>query len=778
MIKFLLSIKKVLPVLFIIFLGLVFFFDVLFLDYVLFAGDNLTINMPSKILFLKMLQQSELPLWNPYIFSGTPLLADINLGLLSPFNMFYLAFAPLKAISFAIVTAVICSGITMYWYCRTIKLTSIASVLAGVIYMFSGSIMTHTMNTAILNTIVWIPLLFVFIEYLYTSKKIIYALFASIILSMSLFGGHIQYFYYTVLFSFFYMISKKANTARKIGYITVIYIPMLFLTAVQTLPFLEYARFSTRPVRDLGYAGSVSAISFIRLILPNFFGVMRKGTSWGATADINGYMGIIPLILSSLAMLRMKNRNVIFFGLAALISLLLALGKYSPIYLTAFYVLPFISRFRSPGAVLIVYTFCLAVLSGFGYENIVAKYDNKKSFTEKKFALFGFLLLVFFCVILYIKIYGFFWFQDFMTACDNILHATFTSRFLEYSASRMMIIFHLWTMNVLTVFLTIFLFIVWLFLFQKYPRFRYHLKFFFLFLVITELMFFAYNNYIVSKKTVLETRSPIEKFLKKDAYHYRILTYTDPGAKPPFGDPGYFEYEAIKALDFFQPNTNIPAQLQSVGGYASIVHKEYADFFPKSNTNIPTEISLPEPGIRELDHLNVKYILTSGRYKKELEKNSDYIAAFSYFDSRINRNFWVFQNKQVYPRAYVADLNHNFVNKADIISYTSNNIQILATSTSSAYLVLLDMYYPGWTVSVNNVKSQLNKHLIFRSVHIPKGTSNIIFSYEPKIFFLGAMTSIMAWPTILGLMFFLLVKDHKYIGHKLHVGKSRIKNNS
>lgn len=104
-----------------------------------------------------------------------------------------------------------------------------------------------------------------------------------------------------------------------------------------------------------------------------FFGVMKDGTSWGATADINGFVGIIPLLLSIWIMVRNRSKQVLFFTISVIVAFLLALGKYSPLYLLAFYFLPFFSRFRSPTSILIIYTFSLSILAGYAIDYLFNK---------------------------------------------------------------------------------------------------------------------------------------------------------------------------------------------------------------------------------------------------------------------------------------------------------------------------------------------------------------------------------------------------------------------
>ena len=50
----------------------------------LITGDNLQQNLPLHVLVGSMLRHGQLPFWNEYIFSGSPLMADFNAGAFYP----------------------------------------------------------------------------------------------------------------------------------------------------------------------------------------------------------------------------------------------------------------------------------------------------------------------------------------------------------------------------------------------------------------------------------------------------------------------------------------------------------------------------------------------------------------------------------------------------------------------------------------------------------------------------------------------------------------------
>lgn len=756
-----------LAIILIICLSFIFYSPVLLSPNVFFAGDNLSINMPSKVLFFRMLTRGQLPLWNPYTFSGSPFLADINLGLLSPLNIFYLIFLPLRALTFSIITATTIAGVGTYYYARRINVGQWGSLVASCIFMFSGSLATHSLNTAVLNTVIWIPLVFYLLESLFQKQRVIYCLLTSIILSFSLFGGHIQFFYYILLFSLAYILAQPFAWKRKLTYAAFIYIPALFLTAVQWVPFLQYASYSTRPVQSLSYAGNVPLVSFIHLLVPNFFGIAKDGTSWGAIADTNGYVGIIPLLLVALLAFRQKSRLIWFFILTIFISLLLSLGSHSPLYLLAFYVLPLFSRFRSPAEILVIYSFAVAVLAGISLDKPVkVKYPL--------LILSAAVILLILTLLLGGNAQGFI--LHIMSKLNGLRKTAFLTRFLEYSAVRDQIIFSLWFEN-----LAIILFSVFSFALASYVNRRRLIsekvfQFLLFFLVASDLFFFAGNNMIVTNGHKLQTPPAIISTLRKDASHFRILTYPDPGAKPPFADPSYFEKEAQKSFDILLPNINILSGIESVGGYASIVRRDYASYLSPIKTVDPTGISLPLPGSRQIDELNVKYILTAGDQISTLSAVSYYKPVVVYHDIRINRSISVFENTHELPRTYAVDAHNRTTGSVSITNMTPDNIHISVQLPAAARLVLSEIAYPGWLVAVDGNPAKIETYRgIFRSVALPGGKHEVVFKYSPFLLYAAGLLSLVNWVYELGFLVFLMGKKQEQVGEKLHVSEPEVK---
>src|SRR5882672_11195029 len=85
---------------------------------VLVPGDGANFNVPLRVVAARIVASGSLPLWNPYIFSGMPLLAAAQGGLLFPLNWFYLFFSPALATDLVVISAYMLAALGAYLYAR------------------------------------------------------------------------------------------------------------------------------------------------------------------------------------------------------------------------------------------------------------------------------------------------------------------------------------------------------------------------------------------------------------------------------------------------------------------------------------------------------------------------------------------------------------------------------------------------------------------------------------------------------------------------------------
>ncbi|MHB8430879.1 MAG: hypothetical protein ACYDDZ_10195 [Acidimicrobiales bacterium] len=136
---------------FLVFVGLRVF-DLSFLE-----GDNLIQNFPLRVLVGRDLAHGRLPLWNPYISSGTPLLAGFNAGAAFPLTWLMAVVGDFTAwaLTLAIVYDVALAG--MYLFLRRHGITSTAATLGAAGFTFSGYLTAQLTHIDLIEAAACLP---------------------------------------------------------------------------------------------------------------------------------------------------------------------------------------------------------------------------------------------------------------------------------------------------------------------------------------------------------------------------------------------------------------------------------------------------------------------------------------------------------------------------------------------------------------------------------------------------------------------------------------------
>ena len=104
-----------------------------------------------------MYRHGELPTWNPYIFSGTPLLAGFNAGAFYPLVGLFVVL-PDRAAWIA-TEVLVFSGVAvgMYVFLRAMALSTVACLLGAATFAFSGTVLSQVNHLDMTEGFVAIP---------------------------------------------------------------------------------------------------------------------------------------------------------------------------------------------------------------------------------------------------------------------------------------------------------------------------------------------------------------------------------------------------------------------------------------------------------------------------------------------------------------------------------------------------------------------------------------------------------------------------------------------
>jgi hypothetical protein len=371
-----------------LFLPLVYFFPAALGKVTLAPGDGWTQIIGIRILTGQMIASGELPLWNPYIFAGMPLLGSIQPGALYPPTWLFAVWSPQTAMNVLVITTYHLALIGTYFYSRRIGINRIGAVIAAITFAFGGYMIAHLGHTNRINAAAWLPWILLSVEELYARSRWRWVAAGAVFIALQVFAGDPQttlyagvlagaYALFTLLFR-----AKPQSPARYLAALAAMVVCGALLSMIQLLPGIELLRLGERAGIDYHY---FSLYSFppgqsFELFFPYFFGggslPPYRVPYWGrwSLTETCGYVGMAAWLLGFTAVFISwrgrkddSNRLIWFWALAAVMALLLAFGSYLPFGLNKLlHRAPVYNLFRASGRHLMEFTFAMGVLAGLG----------------------------------------------------------------------------------------------------------------------------------------------------------------------------------------------------------------------------------------------------------------------------------------------------------------------------------------------------------------------------------------------------------------------------
>lgn len=336
--------------------------------------DLLTYFYPYKAYLAEMVHRGQLPLWNPSIFMGAPLLANVQVAALYPPDLlFYLLPVP-DALRYSVVLHVFLGATFTHLFGRlSLRLSPPAAWVAGAVFAFSGYLGAQTGHLNQLHAAVWLPLLLLCLERAATKRSAAAAAAGAATLAVQMLAGHTQQLYYSgwtlVLFALFVALSgglRGRNRLLPFAALTFMVAAGAAVAGVQLLPTLELARES---YRSGGIPFSEATNFSVRL--PKLMDSVLPLYNAVPYVEFIGYTGVISLVLlpAAVAGRRRPAYQWLFAGLAG-VALLLALGDGTRVYGWLYRTVPGFDLFRAPARWLFLYSFSVAALCGMAVQSL------------------------------------------------------------------------------------------------------------------------------------------------------------------------------------------------------------------------------------------------------------------------------------------------------------------------------------------------------------------------------------------------------------------------
>ena len=348
---------------------------------------------PAYDFVANMIRAGHLPLWNPDYYSGVPLFALWQAGILDPLNWIHLFGATSRTLTLSLQLSFSLSLMAMWLYVRALGMSRRAGIVAAIIYGLSGFAAARTLYPGFLHIYALAPLVLAVTERLFRDRRWCDVVPGAMIVAWQVFAAHPQPLIYSSLTASVYAIFavlvrvrmpivEWRASLRFLAQFSAIFLLGAGIAAVQLLPSAEIAGRSVR--EDWPYEmftlHSIHPAALLTMVIPYFQGggsapyrLEYWGTSWHHN-ESQIYLGVLALALAlGGAVLAVRRRDAvgIFWSVAGMFGMLLVTGKYFGPLARLLYHLPVINHFRSPNRHWQGVTFAVGVLAGYAVDRLL-----------------------------------------------------------------------------------------------------------------------------------------------------------------------------------------------------------------------------------------------------------------------------------------------------------------------------------------------------------------------------------------------------------------------
>ena len=726
-------------------------------------------------------------LWMPYVFSGMPTFGNVTY---LPHNVSYVQSWVVTILNLFflngkwtwLVVHYFLSGVFMFLLMRVWKFSRPAALIAAITVMLSPYAvgLAGEGHGSKLMALSYLPAMVLLTHLLFTRRNLLSFGLLSAAVGTLMLTNHMQIVYYEFMLLGMYLLyqmiidyrSGKLLVAKETALFVGALIVGMCISSYIYLSVYEYSQYSIRGGGTTGSTGGLawdyatnwswSPWELLTLLIPSFFGFQHP-YYWGAidpwtTSTV--YIGIIPILLSAVALIYRRNRMTIFFAIVTALVILISFGRnFSILYDLLFRFLPFFNKFRAPAMILHLLPFTAGILGAYGYEFLLEARGKTKEFNSAKpvrmllYIAGGLVVLLVLGYLFKDSVYqtlsGFMFLKEGETERYRQQYGQQLQQVITYLKQTRFDMF--WkdfvkfaligaaSAGMVAAFLT-----------GKVKSGFFSAGM----IAILLIDLFIIDGKLINPKpsnTLEQNFRPDAtiSFLKQQAGLYRVFPLKD-----PFIDNSYAYFG-----------------IQSIGGYSPAKLKIYQTMIDsclfKGSGPLPWNQAI-------LDMLNVRYIIAPGQLPE---------GSYALVNADQAKRLLTYENARALPRAFyvhgviVAPDDHEAfealnaptfdpsttavlqqplsqeIHPADsthapiITEYKSRRIVLKTDNPSAGLLVLSEVYYPaGWKAFIDGTETPiLRTDYVLRSVVVPGGSHEVVFSFDPPLYRIGWLVSNSAW---------------------------------
>lgn len=561
------------------------------------SGDNLIQFNPLRVLSGKIASQGNLPLWNKFAWSGSPLLAGFNAGFYLPTSWLY-AILP-SQIAWGLTQAIpyFVAALGFYNLAREYSISKFTSVISGLIFAYSGVMIAQGVHLDMITGISLAPWMLLCTKRIIEGSKttrLRYSLCLAVLYALIVLAGApeamLDELIMLLVFTLINLYKFRSDWLVKILWLALAGGLALAISAAQWVPGLAYQKISQRAAPTLAFVsfGSFAPSYFFSLFSPYLFGGPGAFNipyyfgpfNW---EEVIIYPTLGPIIALFSTIWRMIKRTldseIVPFVAMAAVSVLLAFGSYTPLERLLYYV-PLYGKQRLAGRNILVFNLCIVMFFAFWLDKAMNSNRSKKL----RRALLTFSPAVISALL----------FSLFIWKPNTV--ATFFQASQPSPYFNLPIKFEIFAIQIVAMIISGIAY------YRLNRRSGYRAKVFLVVALVIELLTFNMFGMLgaPSYESVFDSSTSQMSYLHSlIGNSYRFALY----------DPNLFDYNQVVKLG--EPNLNIDANNSSIQGYDSLALNNYqkATGSHAQATFQPSLLNSPL-----IDSLGTRVILTNWRY--------------------------------------------------------------------------------------------------------------------------------------------------------------------
>lgn len=760
-----------------------------------FAGDIANEYLPFKLVALKAFKSGEAPLWNPYLFSGAPLLADPQSSLLYPTQLLFLLLPPHIAFALVQYLHIVLLAVGTYkllrLYCD--PLPALAGSLA---FTLSGPVFNRLAagHYTIIQVLAWIPWIFLCLDRYWLSQRPFWLVAGGVAIALQLLAGFPTLCFFTLLAIGVYLIHHFALTLlehrwekaiKSTLWWGVMFLLAGMLSAAQWLPSLEFIALAGRALTGYAFVrqNSLPIVNIMTSVLPEIFGsalthTAIQGAYWG---EHSLYIGGLPPILSLIYVLRFRHHKRDGSGvylLLAVMSIVLALGAHNPAYRLLFNYVPGFRQLAAVGRMTMLYAFFLSIVSAISIQHLADWLPSASVQTRTLLRWCAIVVSSLLVIALLVLTLG----RGMLSA---IAEPLILERYDHLASEKMQKLDILFLTQAASIF--VFLCIVIAGGSLMYYRMRSRLSarmfaIFSLLIILVDVGLFA-----------LRLAGGFDLLLTGDRNASSHYTAQTPAYLTAFsGEPSTFRILPLNSMRFINQGSQfgIPA----ITGYNSLIMSSYLQFLGIIRGS-PVDSVDRVPMIRTwhsplLKILNVKYLVS---YEPLQDPHLELLHSSDVYVYRMNQTdaahaFMVYHAEyfdsaeQVAARMaessfdplrsvllerrlqetvqYAEQIGTPPESQVSVLGSTLNSVTFEAYTSAPGWLVVSEIYYPGWRAYIDGQETPISKgDLVLRVVELSPGRHTVRFVYDPDTVRCGLFITVLGALLVVSLLLHLLTRS-------------------